>query len=165
VLQHTAAFQQRGCSLQFLQNTRTAGASGAWNTGILHIMQQRMLQDSSSSTNAPSGDSVSLCSNSSSSGVGVTGSSKHAEDPCADVFVAFLGKCARGRVRQCSVQLLRRSHPVHVRFDRPICSSDSGSFQLLGSTSCTGSLALMAIHLPHLACCDLHHVKMASDVV
>jgi hypothetical protein len=117
VLQHTAAYQQRGCSLQFLRNSRTAGASGAWNTGILHVMQQRALQDSSSSSNdAPYGASGSLCSSSSSSSDGVIGSSKHLEDPCADVFVAFLGERARRQVfplkcvtlwRQAATPILR----------------------------------------------------------
>jgi hypothetical protein len=83
-LAESAAFQAAGCSLLCLHNCRTPGASGAWNTSILHIMQQRMLQhiDSSSSD-----------SDSGSSSAGTAGSaSKHVVDPCTEVFVAFLGE-------------------------------------------------------------------------
>jgi hypothetical protein len=65
----------------------------------VHVMQQRMLQDSISSSYSPSEASGSLCSSSSSVGVAVL---RQHVDACADVFVAFLGEHARSRVRSCS---------------------------------------------------------------
>lgn len=68
VLQHNAAFKACGTSLLLLPNSRTPGASGAWNTGLLAAMSSQM-------------------------------SSRAGVDPCADTYVAILGKMPCGTLQ------------------------------------------------------------------
>lgn len=66
--QHLTDFHSQGTGLQLLHNCRTPGASGAWNTGLLHVMQQQ--QQGQSLVKAGENDT----------------------DYCAETYVAILGK-------------------------------------------------------------------------
>lgn len=70
--------------LLLLPNSRTPGASGAWNTGLLDIMARKMSTQGSTWGHNSSRDG--------NCGIrGTAGDSEYPADPCADVFVAILG--------------------------------------------------------------------------
>jgi hypothetical protein len=74
-LQYKPAFAACGVDLLLLPNSRTPGASGAWNSGLLAIMSEQMSKARQTSIAQPSpGDSTTYV------------------DPCAKVFVAILGE-------------------------------------------------------------------------